>query len=283
MDLTIDSLRFVDGLGIEEGLRLIAEAGFDGVDLSLYPYGSTEDIRFLYRDDYWDRVKLYERCFAELGLSHRQAHAPFTFRYGMKEDESCEEYKIMIRAIEAAAYLGSRQIVVHGLSLWAGASDEENISWNAGYYSRFEPYARKYGIKIGVENISGSCRTPHMHAEVMKRLDPEWFVCVVDAGHALGRGGIQPGDFIRKLPYGTVKGLHVQDTVRQADYHHLPYLHDVDFPDFLKSLKEMGFEGDFTLEVQKFCKPYVEQGLARPVLAFAHAVGRKLLEAYEAL
>ena len=40
--------------------------------------------------------------------------------------------------------------------------------------------------------------------------------------------------------------------------------------------------GDLTFEVQKFCKPYIEQGLARPVLDLSLAVGKKLLAEYEA-
>lgn len=282
MKLIMDSLRFVDILGIEEGLKVIAEAGFDGVDVSLFPYGETAERHFLYRDDYMDAARRFKDCLERFGLSHEQSHAPFTLRYGMPEDESCREYRIMMRAMEVAAYLGCRHIVVHGLTLPAGATPEENVDWNTAFYERIGARAAGYGIKVAVENISGSCTTPEMHAEVMRRLDPEHFVCLVDVGHALCRAGLQPGEYLRKMPRGLVKGLHVHDTTRTADLHHLPYLDEIDFADLMKALAETGYEGDLTFEVQKFCKPYIEQGLAKPCLDLCLAVGKKLLAEYEA-
>ena len=70
MKLIMDSLRFVDILGIEEGLKVIAEAGFDGVDVSLFPYGATAERHFLYRDDYRESARRYRECLERFGLSH---------------------------------------------------------------------------------------------------------------------------------------------------------------------------------------------------------------------
>ena len=233
MKLIMESLRFVDILGIEKGLKVIAEAGFDGVDVSLFPYGETAERHFLYRDDWREYARRFKESLERFGLSHEQSHAPFTFRFGMPEDESCREYLIMIRAMEAAAYLGCRHIVVHGLTLPAGSTPEENVDWNTAYYERMGARAAEFGIKVAVENISGSCRTPEMHAEVIRRLDPERFVCLVDVGHALCRAGLQPGEYLRKMPRGLVKGLHVHDTTRTADLHHLPYLDEIDFAEWM--------------------------------------------------
>jgi len=96
---------------------------------------------------------------------------------------------------------------------------------------------------------------------------------------------MQPGDFIRQLDPGSVCGLHIQDThgIRQGlDEHLLPWQAEVDFEDLMRALNEVGYEGDLTLETGGFLKPYAQRGLLEPALRFSAAVGRKLIELYDA-
>ena len=66
----------------------------------------------------------------------------------MPEDESCREYLIMLRAMEVAAYLGCRHIVVHGLALPEGTTPEENVELIGHAVGGVCPFAVNDGVKI---------------------------------------------------------------------------------------------------------------------------------------
>lgn len=48
----------------------------------------------------------------------------------------------------------------------------------------------------------------------------------------------------------------------------------------MKALKEIGYNGDITLEIRPFIEKYASKGLLEPALKFAEAVGRKLVSMY---
>lgn len=276
MLLTIESYRPWESFGIDGGLRAVREAGFDGVDFSFY----WDAARELCGDDYRDNALKIREALRKYGLACNQAHAPFSFSYGMEQDDSCFDYLSIRRAVEMCGIIGIDHIVVHGIRVPEGPVSRASIDWNYDYFKAFEPLCREFGVKIAVENLSGCCTYPDLWNELLTRLDSPCFVGLVDVGHAWLRAGIQPGDFIRRLKPGFLKGLHIQDThgnEQDTDEHLVPFLGTVDFSDLLAALKELGYDGDFTMEVPRFLNFYAEQGLLEPALRFAHDVGRRLL------
>lgn len=275
MLLLTETLRAWNFLGLEEGLKAIREAGFDGVDFSFYG----EAAREFCGPDYMEKAVLVKELLGKYGLTAPQAHAPFTFKNGMAWDDSCQEYLVIKRSIEAAAFLGVDHITVHGVGQkpYPPAS-YQNLDYNTRWYRQFEPLCRKYNIKIAIENLSESFSYPDLQAEILRRLDSPCFIALVDTGHAWVRGNLQPGEYIRQLPPGTCQALHVQDTHNAGkDEHMLPYMCDVDFDDLCAALAETDYAGDFSMEVVGYLRRYGLQGLIRPALCMAASVGRKLM------
>ena len=274
--LTIESYRAWENFGIDKGFQMIKEAGFDGLDLSFYWKAAPA----LCSDDYKEKALEIKNALAKYGLSCTQAHAPFDFLYGMKQDDSCFEYLSIKRAIEACGIIGIDHIVVHGIAMPAPACSKMNMDYNYDFYKGLEPFAKKAGVKIAVENLMSSFSFPDLLNEMIRRLDSPSFIALVDVGHAWLRGGIQPGAFIRQMDKGIVKGLHIQDTHgmdRGIDEHLVPYMANIDFADLIKALKEYGYDGEFTMECPRFLEFYAKQDLLLPALTFAEAVGRKLV------
>ena len=273
MKLAMESYVSCLHFGNEKGLRMIKEAGFDAVDYSLY---FLHEIGNLLDDDYLARAKQTRAILDEIDLPCCQSHTPFTIRLDSVLDESNPEFVQMLRALEFAAILGAPHTVVHGL---VGAEDPLSAEYedrNVAYFKLLEPYADKFGIKIAIENLFGTgCRTPELHSRMLRRLDSPNFIGLVDLGHA-NRVGIAPGEFLRACDRGTIHGLHVHDNFGIKDDHLNPYSGNIDWNDAMHALAEIGYDGDFTMEVIGFMRKY-SPDLALPAMKLAAATGRKLM------
>lgn len=279
MLLAIESYRAWRAYGIDGGLKAIKEAGFDGVDFSFYWDAAKE----LCGEDYRENAKKIREALDRYGLACNQAHAPFDFLVGMPQDDSCFAYLSIKRAIEMAGIIGINHIVVHGVAVPEGAVSRASLDYNYAYFKSFEPLLQSCHVKLAVENLMASCTYPDIWSEMLTRLDSESYVGLVDVGHAWLRAGIQPGDFIRRLEPGYLKGLHIQDThgiERNMDEHLVPFLANIDFDDLIAALKEVGYEGDFTMEAPRFLDFYAKQGLLEPALRFAEEIGRNLIKRF---
>lgn len=283
MLLAIESFRPCDEFGMEEGLKKIKEAGFDAVDLSFY-WGATQK---LLGDDYREKALFIKETLKKYGLTCSQAHAPFDLTYGMPWDDSCFEYLSIKRAIEACGIIGIDHIVVHGIKVSPEPPvSERSIQLNYDYYKTFEPLCEKYGVKIAIENLSGAFSFPDLLNQIVRKMDSKWFTGLVDVGHAWLHSKVSAGDFIRQLDKGIICGLHIHDnhgTEHMLDEHLAPFMGTIDNKDLLKALIEVGYEGEFTLELPRFLGFYQEQGLLVPALKFSEQIGRKLIADYEAL
>ena len=282
MNLAVESYRLWEYLGISGAVKAAKEAGFDAMDWSFYWKAAPE----LCGDDYLEKAAEIRNALEKYDMKCTQAHAPFDFAWGMKQDASCFEYLSICRAIEACGIIGIDRIVVHGVAVPETAVSKQNLEFNYDYYKKLEPLCEKYGVGIAVENLASAFTYPDLLNEIIRRLDSPYFTALVDVGHAWLRANIQPGEFIRRLTPGTLRGLHIHDNHGAAygvDEHLAPYLGTLDFDDMLKALKETGYDGDFTLEVPRFLKMYADHGLLIPALKFSCEVGRKMMSDLEAL
>ena len=273
MKLAMESFIPCKYYGFEKGLKAIKEAGFDAVDFSLY---FLHEIGNLLDDGYLARAKQIRAILDRLELPCCQSHTPFTIRMDSVLDESNPEFVQMIRALEFAAVLGAPHTVVHGL---VGADDplsQEYEDLNVAYFRKLEPYAAKFGIKIAIENLySTGCRFPELHSGMLRRLNSPNFTGLVDLGHA-NRVGIRPGDFLRACDRGTIHGLHVHDNFGVKDDHLNPYSGNIDWNDTMHALAEIGYDGDFTMEVIGFMRDY-SPDLLPQAMNLVSATGRKLM------
>ncbi len=286
MRLSIDSSHAQTRFGEREGLKRIKDTGFDCVDYSFY---YLPDDHPLFGDGCAEYAREIREYLDGIGLVCTQAHAPFEVEESDPFDCSCTPYRKVVKAMEAAAILGAKSIVVNAVTVRDRSADYIE-DYNYEYYRTLEPYAEKFGIRIAIENLfnpdrkrqsysNRRCGTPELINRMFARLDSPWFTVCIDLGHA-AMTGFEPEEFLRAVIPGAVTALHVQDTDYLGDRHQLPYICDQNWTEIMKALKEIGYEGEFTFETLTFMRKFPLE-LLPDAMSFAHRVGRYLIGLYE--
>jgi len=273
MNLTIanDPIDLV--FGEEEAYRLIKEAGFDGIDLQ------TMHKRDLL-NGHIEAAHHTKHLLEEIGLICNLAHAPFrNCRYGMAFDLSEPAFREIVNALEYASIVGVKYVVVHGILTPEEARTYSSLQYNYQFFKALAPFADQFGVCIALENVGEGVPNPLVVHELLRMLDDPCFVTLVDTGHAR-LCYVRPQDFIRDLPRGSLRGLHIQDNRGEKDDHLLPGMGILNWDKILKALAEVGYEGDFNLEVHGFFKCFEAENLPA-ALKLAESVGRSCIRKLE--
>lgn len=276
--------------GIDKGLEILANAGYDAIDYSMF--GMLNDNHFLNKEDYESFAEELRKKAASLELSFNQAHAPFPgMRYG---DESYNK-RILPRvenAVRIAGILGAYCIVVHPIATPTSAEDQKE--YNFKMYRRLAPIAKEYGVKIALENMWGRdprrnyivpnvCSLARDLAEYYDELnDPEAFTVCLDLGHC-GLVGEEPDDAIRILGRDRLGALHVHDNNYVEDTHTVPYAlgMKMNWDNITRALGEIDYKGDFTFEADNFLVRMPEELLPAGT-KYMESLGRELIKKIDA-
>ena len=273
MNLITSTLFPATYLGEEEGFKLIKETGFDGVDLTLCDWKEEEYLG----EDYMEHADSMKKLLQKYDLICNQAHAPYGFVYGDPFDCTNTKYLHIVRSMEAAAYMGIDHTVVHSFRVPEGV---DCLEANLAFFQSLYPYCKKFGIKIALENLGGSIRTADMMNYLLGKLDPDYFIGLVDTGHA-NENGVAPHEFIANVLPGRLQGLHIHDNYGQKDNHLIPGLGTIEWDPVIDALAERDYPGDFTLEDMTFCR-LIGADLLKESLHLSYLVGRRLSNRLEA-
>ena len=207
-------------------------------------------------DDYKQNLdKIIEKCNA-LGVKFVQSHAPMGAP--IIKDENHEHYMFILkRSIECASYLGIENIVVHS-GHQQNVLKEESFKKNKEFYLSILDFAEELGVKILTENFNKMAYpdtwfwTDNVYdvIELVEYINhPNLAVCY-DIGHANMQKTPQHEQIIHLGKY--LKAVHVQDNNGYLDYHVAPFFGTTNFDSVMHGLKEIGFNGYFTLEASNF-------------------------------
>ena len=282
MKLSVELYTLAQRFGDFKAVEIAKKAGFDAIDYSYYYDKECDDVL---GDGYKEYAKKLREHLDEVGIFCNQAHAPFTFKYGMEKNISEQKYLWMVHALESASILGATNIVVHSVNVPEGVSFEE---YNVQYYKSFIPYCEKFGIHIAVENLfrrdlkrkrlTGKLGSPAELNSIVEKINSPWIVACVDIGHA-ALTGYEPEDFIKKMNPSVLKALHVQDNDYLDDRHILPYTGELNWEAIMESLKKAEYDGDLTFEITKFLDKFPDD-LLPEAMSFAAFVGKHLVSIY---
>lgn len=280
-----------DIVGREKGISIIAKAGYDCLDFSLGSLVRMDSEWLL--PDYKERAAEVVRLCKENGICVGQTHTPFLFRWEDPEAKANIAIPNTIRALEVSGLLGAPIAIVHPLHhLNYKDYGEMEFKQNVEFYQMLAPYAKQFGIKIGIENMfqydsmGNTIRDTFADIEEYKRifevLNDDVFVACVDVGHSgLGRC-CTAGDMLRALGHDLVKALHVHDNDNERDRHTVPYLGTMDWDDICAALKEIRYEGDMCMEVLGgYYKRFTDPDLLLDAVHFANRIGRHLAKKIE--
>lgn len=283
MKLSIETHDIYRRFGDEKTIRMIKTAGYDGIDYSFFACADCDEILGSGRFEHAKKVK---KLLEENNMTCYQTHAPFSFTFDNQFDSEDAEFEKLIHAMEASVVMGAEYIVIHAVTT---PPHVDNFDYNLNFYKSLEPYAKELGIKIAIENLfvynektnsyHGKLHTPAMLKQMIKALDSDCFVICLDMGHA-GITGIEPEDMIRALGSDVLKVLHVHDNDYKDDQHLPPYHGKFNWDNIMLALKEIGFDGDFSLELICYMSEF-EDDLIQNNLDYSARIGRHLIRKYE--
>ncbi len=227
-------------------IEKLKELGYDAIDVGLtrviynddpYPHEPILD------DEDWEKnLDPYIAKSKEVGLKIATTHLPYRYDYNNPESAKFEFcHKMALRSLKASEYLGAEWTVMH-VSTVQGTVD---------YVKRLFAESGVKNIGIAIENM---CKRPVGELiEVVDILKEEGYnvgICL-DIGHC-HQNGFFDNDIAEVIHMmgKRIKMLHVHDNSRGPDMHKAPYMGNVPWHKVMQALKEVGYEGEFNLELQ---------------------------------
>ena len=266
-------------VGEHKAIELIAKAGFDGWDFSLYEickYSKKQGCvppsdHPLAGPDYLKFVRELKKIGLDNGIVCNQSHAPVP-SYAAPVREQLK------RAIECTAEAGGEIIVIH-------PGNNYTLEENTQLYLELLPFAKSHGVKIATENMwnwdkekdqaaPAACSTPESFCAHIDRIaDPEFVACL-DIGHAEMRGhNTNAVEMIHALG-SRIGALHLHDNDLWKDSHQLPFTMSVDFEAVTAALKEIGYTGWVTLEAYNYLADFAPEDTFRGLCDLSRAARR---------
>ena len=249
-------------IGLMEGIEMFIDAGFPAVDLSLFKYD------YVMEDSYKKTAVELRKLVESRGAIFNQAHAPFGGGFDKYTTETVPNFP---RIFEFCGVLGVKNIVVHPLQRGRYYGQEEVLfELNMDFYSKLAPYAKDAGIKIAIENmwhhdphngriVDDTCANPHDLVRYYDTLnDPDAFTICLDLGH-VGICGREPEDAIKIIGHDRLGAIHAHDVDYVSDLHTLPGLGKLNYDAVCRSLAEIDYSGEFTLEAEYFAKNFPDE------------------------
>ncbi len=241
-------------VGEERAVEYIARAGFDAWDFSMFDmckYNWNETCIVLPNDhplagpDYLKFARRLRKIGEDNGIKCNQSHAPFP--------TSIKELRPYLkRAIECTAEAGGEICVIH-------PNNDCTPQENAEMYFELLPFAKEHNVKIATENMwnwdkkkdqasAAACSSHQNFKEHLDAVNDDFLVACVDIGHAEMKGLDTSAAEMIKYLGSKVQSLHIHDNDKWHDNHALPFTMDIEFEPILKALKEIEYDGYFTLE-----------------------------------
>ena len=237
-----------------DALALIAEAGYDGVALTLDHHHLDP-----YAPDLSGRAETLARRLEELGLGvvietgarylldPRVKHEPTLVS---PEPEGREKrLGFLYRCIEVAAATNAEAV-----SFWAGVPREgvdrdEAYRWVVEGVTKVVERAETRGVVAALEPEPGMLvETLDDYVGVAREV--AGLKLALDTGHCLVTGERDPAEAVREFA-GSTGTVSIED-MRRGVHEHLPFGEgEMDVPAVLRALEEVGFEGLVCVELSR--------------------------------
>ena len=253
MKVGIENTPYIKKYGFSDGLKRMKRQGYETIDYQ--DFVDTNNPLFSLDDTAFEETLKAQRAEIEaVGLEVSQTHGPW--RWPPKDttpEDRAERFEKMSRSILGTALLGCHNFVIHQLLPWGVAQDsdpQKHFDMNLEFMGRLCDVARQHDVTICFENlpfIKIGLSTPEGCLKFAEAINSPFFKICLDTGHCAVYG-ISPADSVRLLGKKWLQVLHVHDNNGQNDFHWVPFTGVIDWADFSKALKDIGFEGSVSLE-----------------------------------
>lgn len=282
MKISTQTVSLAKKFGNEEAIKMICNAGFDCIDYSFFSGKRGQmDIE---SDGFLSELETLRKLAESYGSSFNQTHAPFGSYIEGDDDYNTWMKPLIIKAIEAASILSAKYVVVHPFTLSVNQKQA-----NMDFYNSLIPHAEKYDVIIAIENlfqydpkidslVKSVCSDGPELVDYIDSLNSENICACIDVGHC-GLVGEDAADMIRQTGGNRLKCLHIHDNDHKNDLHTLPFTQKIDFPSIMQALKDIKYDGEMTLEADKFLYSMPKE-LCKDALQLMSNTARYLADLY---
>jgi sugar phosphate isomerase/epimerase len=303
MKICSTTSKLISWFGEERAIEILADAGFDCVDVGMFFAPDKESI--LHKTD--DEVKAYYTGLREMiekkGMYVRQTHTPFPV---IANDEYNDvRFEMQRKGLMASGILGAYCTVVHPTAFYPTEEGyavrlynrhaEENYALNLDMYSRLLPYLEEYNMIAAIENMFGRdpvknvicpniCSDPYELARLVDDCNAmckngKKFVVCLDIGHTnLSCRGMAAREIVNVLG-DRLHSLHLHDNNGITDEHTAPGFGTIDWADFFAGLHDIGYDGDFIYEADNFYTRF-DLPVVPDAAAMLYKIARNLVDKY---
>lgn len=254
-------------IGEEKAVELVAKTGFDAWDFSMFEMCNNKNGVLVptnhptAQSNYLAFARRLKQIGLDNGIICNQGHAPFP--------SSPKSKDWLKRAIECLAEAGGEICIIHPMN--NGTPKE-----NAEMYFELLPFAKEHNVKIATENMFNwsnllnhakfaACATPKSFNDHLDAVNDDHFVACLDIGHAEMKGSkTNAPEMIRALGK-RLKALHIHDNDKLHDSHQIPFSMNVDFVAVVDALKEIRYDGYFTLEASSYLESFKKEDVEKGV------------------
>lgn len=258
--------------GAEQAFAFIKSCGIDTLDYNidhtlpgdLINSGKLNDFYDASVEELLEHYRPVKEAKERHGISFGQAHAPFPVYVDGREEENEYLMQMVEKELAIMQYLGCPALVVHP---YCSEDKQHEKEVNLAIYRRLMPAAKKYGVKVCLENmfrvingrcVAAACGTAEEACWYLDTLNEEAgeevFGYCFDVGHA----NLCSRDIHQELlTLGhRLTILHIHDNDGFYDLHQIPYTqkHDwgritwTDWEGFVSALKEIDYQGTLNFE-----------------------------------
>ena len=289
---------------LDEAYRIIAEAGFDGVDAGIGRLFPSDDIKDLKRAPVFDgtdadiceAVRGWKEGAKKYGIANCQAHAPFpTHRPYQDGEDGYNAYlmEVLRKTVVATDFIDCRRLVVHPFFHHYTDIEDQQAEWerNVERYSALIPVAKQYGVTICLENmfmvdrghIYAACCTDigwtcRIIDELNRIAGERVFGFCLDTGH-LALCGLDVKNAMTTLG-DRIECFHVHDNDGKNDIHQAPYMGVQDWNRFIDGLAEIRFNKPMSFETYNIWNTF-DKELCPEVMRIIAKTGRMFAERAE--
>ncbi len=267
-------------------LKRIHNCGFRYIDMNFCDWCLDEASPF--------RCEKWENWIEELGeyarvngITFNQAHAPMINNV-LSGNELMDE--LSIRSIRGAGMLGIRWIVFHA-GHFPGEYDKTHIEAlkkaNLTWFDKIVNVAVKSNVGIAIENMFSPwdhemkkrkrfyCDLLEHQIELVDEFGSSYVGVCWDTGHANVQGYDQ-AECLRTIGK-RLKALHIADNDGYSDQHYAPYYGNILWDKFIRTLYEIGYEGEFTFETAQFIRDRLPDEVRDSAIRLLYNIGEHIV------
>ena len=269
-------------IGEEKAVELVAKTGFDAWDFSMFEMCKNENGILVptehptAQSGYLGFARKLRQIGLDNGIICNQGHAPFPTSPKSKD--------WLKRAIECIAEAGGEICIIHPMN---NGTPEEN----AEMYFELLPFAKEHNVKIATENMwnwlpdaehssFAACATPESFNAHLDAVNDDFFVACLDIGHAEMKGSNTSAEEMVRALGSRLKALHIHDNDKLHDSHQVPFTMNIDFVPIVKALKDINYDGYFTLEASRYLLNFKKEDVTEKVKNLYNSA-KKLADMYE--